>query len=111
VTPTWITLRDVSSMMKNAKSGRKKRSVIGKRVTSTDFCRGITHKGCPVLAFWLVCANGPHVLLDGSLAYMNAQFQEFPTNTLSAPKPILCRNLSDQYDGFRGCLRLGRINL
>jgi hypothetical protein len=31
VTFTWMTLRDFSSMMKKAKSGRKKRSVICKK--------------------------------------------------------------------------------
>jgi hypothetical protein len=31
VTFTWMTLRDCSSMMKKAKSGRKKRSVICKK--------------------------------------------------------------------------------
>jgi hypothetical protein len=31
VTPTWITRLDVSSMMTNAKSGRKKRSVTCKK--------------------------------------------------------------------------------
>ncbi len=31
VTPTWITRLDLSSMMTNAKSGRKKRSVICKK--------------------------------------------------------------------------------
>jgi hypothetical protein len=36
VTPTWMTLRDCSSIMKNAKSGRKNRSVTGKRVARPD---------------------------------------------------------------------------
>jgi hypothetical protein len=53
-------------------------------VTVPDLCGVITHKGCPCLSCWLVCANLPHVLLDGSLADMNIQFQQFPTNTLSS---------------------------
>src|SRR5215472_1038876 len=53
VTPTWMTFRDLSSMMKNAKSGRKKRSVTRKRVTRPDICGVIVHKGCPLLASWL----------------------------------------------------------
>ena len=82
------------SMMKNAKSGRKKRSVTGKRVASPDLCGVIMHKGCPLLASWLGSANIPHVLLNGSLADTNAQFQEFPTNPLStedadSPSPSL----------------------
>src|SRR5260370_1170254 len=45
VTPTWITLRDLCSMMKNAKSGRKKRSQVTegdprRRDTISDRCLG-----------------------------------------------------------------------
>src|SRR5258706_5564611 len=111
VTPTWITLRDLCSMMKKAKSGRKKRSVTCKRVTSPDICRVITQKGRPLLSSWLGSANEPHVLLDGALADMNIQFQEFPTNPLSSPEAILRCHLSDQQDGFRVCLRLVRMSL
>jgi hypothetical protein len=106
VTPTWITRRDLSWMMKNAKSGRKKRSVTGKRVASPDLCGVIVHKGCPPLSPWLRSTNSPHIFLDGALAHMNTQFQQFPTNPLSAPEPILLRHLSDQRDGFRGYLGL-----
>ena len=60
------------SMRKKAKSGRKKRSVIWKRVASPDLCCVIAQKGRPLLSSWLVGANLPHVLLDGSLAHKNA---------------------------------------
>jgi hypothetical protein len=71
----------------------------------------IVHKGCPLLASWLGRANLRYVLLDGSLADMHTQFQEFPTNTLSAPEPILRCHLPDQGDGFRGYLGLVRRGL
>jgi hypothetical protein len=64
-----------SSMMKNAKRGRKKRSVTGKRVASPDIRGVIVHKGCPLLASWLGSANSPHVLLNSSLADTNTKFQ------------------------------------
>jgi hypothetical protein len=75
-------------------------------VTSPDLCGVMVQKGCPPLSSGLVSANSPHVLLKGSLAYRNTQFQEFPTNPLSAPQPILRRHFSDQCDGFRGYLGL-----
>jgi hypothetical protein len=38
VTLTWMTLRDCSSMMKKANSGRKKRSVTGKKSQAQTSC-------------------------------------------------------------------------
>src|SRR6266699_7241976 len=46
------------------------------------------------------------VASTGSLAHMNTQFQQFPTNPLSAPEPILRRHFSDQCDSFRRYLGL-----
>jgi len=43
----------------------------------------IAQEGCPLLASWLVGANRPHILLNGSLAHPKAQFQQLPTNALS----------------------------
>jgi len=80
-------------------------------VASPDICRVITQKGRPLLSSWLGSANEPHVLLDGALADMNIQFQEFPTNPLSSPEAILRCHLSDQQDGLRVCLRLVRMSL
>ena len=106
VTPTWITLRDCSSTMKNAKSGRKNRSVTRKRVARPDLCSVSAQKGCPRLALWLLCANRSHVLLDRALAHTDAEFQQFSTNPFSTPKPIVLRHLPDQGDGLDGDLRL-----
>jgi hypothetical protein len=64
-------------------------------------------KRLPTSALLARSENIPHVLLDGSLTHMHTQFQEFPANPLSAPKPIPFRYLSDQLDGFRG--NLGRV--
>ena len=75
-------------------------------VTGLDVRRVIAEKRAPLLTSWLLCANRPHVLLDGALAHPQAQFQQFSTNTLSAPKPIVLGHLPDQGDGFRGYFRL-----
>src|SRR6266516_5899867 len=93
VTPTWITRRVLSSMRKKAKSGRKKRSVTGKRVTGPDIRRVIAEKRAPLLTSWLVGANRPHVLLDGALTHVSPQFQQFPANALSSPELIFLRHL------------------
>jgi len=52
-----------------------------------------------------------HVLLDGALADMNAQFQEFSANPFCTPESILFRHLPDQGDGFLGDLGLARSGL
>jgi hypothetical protein len=64
-------------VLKKAKSGRKNRSVAGKRVTGPDV-RGVSAQKCaPLLPSWRLCANRPHGLLNGALAHVDAQFQEF----------------------------------
>jgi hypothetical protein len=80
VTPTSITRRVLSSTMKNAKSDRKKRSVTGKRVTGPDICRMMVQKGRPPPSPWLGRANSSDVLLNGPLAHMKTQFQQFANN-------------------------------
>ena len=63
-------------------------------------------KRAPLLTSWLVSANVPQILLNGSLADTHAQFQQFPANPLGTPESILRRHLSDQGDGFWGDLWL-----
>src|SRR6266853_5584418 len=75
-------------------------------VARPDLCGVSVHKGCPPLSPWLRSANSPHVFLDGALAHMNTQFQQFPTNPLSTPEPILRRHFSDQCASFRRYLGL-----
>ena len=52
-----------------------------------------------------------HILLDGSLAHVNTQFQEFSTNALSTPQSILCCHLPDQSDDLCSYLRRMRSSL
>jgi hypothetical protein len=111
VTPTWITRRDLGRVLKNAKSGRKKRSVTGKRVAGPDIGGVFAQKGCPSLSSRLWCANPSHVLLNGSLAHVNVQLKSIPADTLSTPQSILCRHLPDQGDSFCSYLRHMRSGL
>jgi hypothetical protein len=53
--------------MKNAKSGRKKREVDLQEVTCPDLSCVVAEKRAPLLPSWRLCANRPHVLLDGPL--------------------------------------------
>src|SRR6267154_4810338 len=58
VTPTWMTFRDLSSMMKNAKSGRKKRSVTCKKSqaqTSATWLRRNVFQVCPLARLGRTC--------------------------------------------------------
>ena len=66
----------------------------------------IAEKRAPLLPSCLLGANMLHVLLDGALADMNAQFQEFSANPFCTPESILFRHLPDQGDGFGGDFRL-----
>ena len=80
-------------------------------VAGPDICRVIAQKGRPLLSSGLQGANVPHVLLNGPLAHVNVQFQEFSTNPFSAPESILRRHLPNQGDGFCGYPRLMRSGL
>jgi hypothetical protein len=66
VTPTWITLREYSSMTKKAKSERNNKSMTGRRVTSPDLLSMIVQEGRPDLSPWPSRAHLPHVFLNGS---------------------------------------------
>jgi hypothetical protein len=52
-------------------------------VTVPDVRRVRAQKRAPLLTSWLLGANSSHVLLDGALADLKAQLQQFSTNTLS----------------------------
>jgi hypothetical protein len=80
-------------------------------VAGPDLCGVIAQKGRPFLSSWLGRANASHVLLDGPLAHMHAEFQEFTPDTLSTPQSIFHRHLSDQGDGFCSELRRMRSGL
>ncbi|HEX9134337.1 MAG TPA: hypothetical protein VF844_18765 [Ktedonobacteraceae bacterium] len=49
-----------------------------------DICRVIAQKGRPLLSSGLQGANRSLILLNGPLAHVNVQFQEFSTNPFSA---------------------------
>jgi hypothetical protein len=42
--------------------------------------------------------------LDGALADVDAQFQQFTTGALGAQQPVLRDHTSDEHDGFQGQL-------
>ena len=44
-------------------------------IAGPDICGVIVQKGHPLLPSWLWCADGSHILLNGALADVNAQFQ------------------------------------
>ena len=52
-------------------------------VTGPDVRRVRAQQRAPLLTSWRLCANSSHVLLDGALADLKAQLQQFSTNTLS----------------------------
>ena len=104
VTPTWITLRECSSMMKKANSERKKRSVTCKRVTRPHIFRMVLQEGGPGLSSSPWCASMPHIFLNGSFRDVNAQLQQLTTNTFRSPKAIVPGHLLDQrHSLFRLC--------
>jgi hypothetical protein len=53
----------------------------------------------------------PHVLLDRSLTDVNAQLEQFATNTFRPPQSIVPCHLLDQRHGLSGYLRFGCSHL
>ena len=108
VTPTWITLRDLSSIMKNTKSDRKKRSVTCKKsqaqISAAWLCRKVAHfwslgrgrRTC-LIYFWIV-----------RQAPAKTQLEQLASDALSSPESILTCHLLDQCDCFWRELRLSR---
>ena len=110
VTFTWMTFRDFSSMMKKAKSGRKKRSVTCKKIAGPYLCRMIAQKGFPVLSTRSFWTDLLHILLDGPFTHSNIQLEKFPTDALRSPKSVICRHLLDQADRLEREPRLSRVH-
>jgi hypothetical protein len=104
VTPTWITFRDFRRVRKNAKSGRKNRSVTWRKSHAQTCAAWLREIGRPPLASWLVGANSSHVLLDCPLADPQAQFEEFTPDPFRSPESVGFRHFSDQGNGFGGDL-------
>jgi len=101
VTFTWITFRDFNSMMKKAKSGRKKRSVTCKKSQAPHprhLCHMIAQECSPGLSRRSFGSNQLHILLDGPFTHSNIQLKEFPTDALRSPESIICCHLLDQCD-------------
>jgi hypothetical protein len=107
VTPTWITVRECSSMMKKAKSERNNKSVTGRRVTRPDLLSMSVQEGRPVLSPWPSRAHLPHVFLNGSFADAKTQLEQFSPDAFRSPKAVVPSHFLDQLHGLRGDLRFG----
>jgi len=70
---TWMTWRDFSSMIKKAKSKRKKRSGTCKKIAGPHPCRMITQKRLPVLSPRCCAASLVHVFLNGPFTHSDIQ--------------------------------------
>src|SRR5215472_5358908 len=94
--------------LNNEEGKERSKKQIGdlEEVTGPDLCGVSAQKGGPLLASWLMPANTSHILLDRALADAQSQFQQFPTNALSSPQPIVLGHLPDQGDRFGGDLGL-----
>jgi len=82
-----------------------------KEVAGPDLCRVSAEKRAPLLPSWRLCANVPHVLLNGALADAKAQLQKFSTHPFSTPQSMFTRHLLDQGDRFRSYLRFVSLSL
>jgi hypothetical protein len=71
------------------------------KVTGPDVRRVIVQECRPVLLSWLWCTNGSHVLLNGALAHVDAEFQSIAPDPFSSPQSILRGHLPNQGNGFR----------
>jgi hypothetical protein len=69
----------------DAKGKERAKEEIGHlhEVTRPDLRRVVVQERRPVLPSWLWWTNGSHVSLNGALAHVDTELQEFPTDTLS----------------------------
>jgi hypothetical protein len=69
-------------------------------VAGPDIFGMVVQEGRPLLPPWQISVSRAHVLLDGTLAHLNAQLKSIPANTLSTPESILRRHLLDHGNGL-----------
>src|SRR5258706_4931029 len=81
------------------------------KITSPDFCRVIAQEHFPGLSTSSYWATLPHILLDSPFTDANIQLEEFTTNPLCSPKPIICGHLFDQRNYLRREPRLPHLRL
>jgi hypothetical protein len=96
---------DFSSMMKKAKSERKKRSGTRKKSQAPHprhLRRMIAQERFPVLSRGSFWTNLPHILLDRPFTHLNIQLEKLTPNALRAPESVICRHLLDQRDRLGG---------
>ena len=65
------------------------------KIAGPDLCGMIVQESSPVLSTWSFEANQLHMLLNGPFTYSNIQLEEFPSDALSSPEPVICRHLLD----------------
>ncbi len=59
----------------------------------------VPQEGCPCL-FASPGANPSHVLLDGALADLDAQFEEFPADALGTPESAAAGHVANEFNGL-----------
>ncbi len=107
VTPTWITLRECSSIMKRANSKPKKRSVTGRGVAGPDSFGRMVQEGGPVLSSWPGSAHLSHVFLDRSFADAKTQLEQFAPDPFRPTQAVVPSHFLDQRYGLCGDLWFG----
>jgi hypothetical protein len=83
VAPTWITRRVLSEGVEEREERSKEEISHLQEVTGPDVHCVVVQERRPLLSSWSWCVNMWHVLLDGALAHLHAEFQQFSTNPLS----------------------------
>ena len=71
----------------------------------------IVQERFPGLSTGSLWANLLHILLDGPFTHLDIQLEEFPTDALRSPEPVVYRQLLYQADSLRRELRLPRVRL
>src|SRR5215469_12058712 len=84
------------------KQGAKEEVGDLQEITGPDVFGMIVQEGLPGLSSWPCGTDLPHVLLNGPLADVDSQFEQFATNTLCSPQAIVPGHLLDQGHGLLG---------
>jgi hypothetical protein len=80
-------------------------------ITGPYLCRMIAEKGPPSLSMSASWMDLLHILLDGPFTHPNIQLEEFSTDALRSPEPIVGRHFFDQGNRLGRELRLSCTRL
>jgi hypothetical protein len=76
--------------------------VTERRVAGPDLLGLGVQEGLPGLSMWSAGAHSSHVLLNGALAHLDVQLEQFAPDALCSPQSIVSGHLPNQGNSLLG---------